>query len=67
MDTEKRTNIYDSVRVGIRGLTAIIALGLVMLGLLMAYGYYLGQKDKTLTVGEDVDYEAAFLSEITEK
>ena len=67
MDTEKRTNIYDSVRVGIRGLTAIIALGLVMLGLLMAYGYYLGQKDKTLTVGEDVDYEVAFLSEITEK
>ncbi len=67
MDTEKRNNIYDSVKVGIRGLTAIIALGLIMLGLLMSYGYYLGQKESALSVGEDIDCEVAFLSEITEK
>ena len=63
MDTEKRNNIYDSVKVGIRGLTTIIALGLVLLGLLMAYGYYLGKNDTALTSVEDVDCEVAFLSE----
>ncbi len=67
MDIEKRNNIYDSVKVGIRGLTAIIMLGLVLLGFLMSYGYYLGQKEKALTAMEDVDCEVAFLSETVEK
>lgn len=49
METEKRNNVYDSIKVGIRGLTAMIALGIIMLGLLMAYGYYLGQSDTDVT------------------
>ena len=49
METEKRNNIYDSVRVGLRGLTVIIALGLILLGILMAYGYYLGQNNTSVT------------------
>ena len=49
METEKRNNVYDSIKVGIRGLTAMIALGIIMLGLLMAYGYYLGQNDTDVT------------------
>ena len=66
MESEKRNNIYDSVKVGIRGLTVIIALGLILLGLLMSYGYYLGQKEATLREDAAV-YEVAFLSESTEK
>lgn len=55
MEIEKRNNIYDNVKVGIRGLTAIIVLGLVLMGLLMAYGYFLGQKnDTSVTVERDV-------------
>ena len=56
METEKKNNIYDSVKVGIRGLTAIIVLGLVLLGLLMAYGYFSGQKsDRSIAVEKDAE------------
>lgn len=58
MEIEKKNNIYDNVKVGIRGLTAIIILSLVLMGILMAYGYFLGQKDdSSLTVERSVAVE----------
>lgn len=58
MEIKKKNNIYDNVKVGIRGLTAIIILSLVLMGILMAYGYFLGQKDdSSLTVERSVAVE----------
>ena len=42
MDAERKRIVYDNIRVGIRGLTIIIVLGLLLMALLMAYGYYTG-------------------------
>ena len=39
---EKRSDIYDNIKIGIRGLTVIIMLGLLILSILMLYGYYAG-------------------------
>ena len=42
MDNEIKKNIYDNVKISIRGLTVILVLGLLIMALLMAYGYYSG-------------------------
>ena len=39
MESEKKKIIYDNVKIGVRGLTAIILLGIFIMTLLIAYGY----------------------------
>jgi hypothetical protein len=43
MNSEEKKNIYDNIKISIRSLTVIIALGLLMMAILMMYGYYTGR------------------------
>ena len=42
MISQQRRNVYDNIRVSVRGLTAIIFLGIFIMGALIFYGYLQG-------------------------
>ena len=42
MKKETKRVVYDGINIGVKALTLFIAVGLLMLGMLMAYGYLQG-------------------------
>ena len=44
MKNENRKIIYDGITISVRALTFFIAIGLLLLGVLMAYGFFEGNK-----------------------
>ena len=58
MEAERKRIVYDNIKVGGRGLTIVIVLGLLLMGILMAYGYYTGSIVNIEDVAAPVNGEA---------